>query len=415
MVAEVTMSDQKTKVFFIADKWCGGNRISGLSEWEGNLWASLKVLDLAEVDVFHLDDYHRLWKQRGDVALLEKIEEFQPDIICLITNKMPGSDVNVPEWSTFDRIKNVLKIPLIAIWGDLEHPEQLNITKAMLPYVKYHVATASAAIVARIRHPEKYLYMWVPKNPLVFFDSGQQRDIDLSYIGSPKKDRLARVKYLVSHGVSVIHTGGERGGVHLKTMDYAELFRKSKITLSFSRAVLCHVINARPFEAMLCGAMVLEEESFETLKLYTPFVDYVPFVSNRDMLEKARYYLAHDSERETIARNGLLKTSTHYSAERFWALVISRALDRDTLDTWGQTNPSSENADLSRLPSWRRYKLRALDKICSTPASHTIYSLAKKSVRPFYWRKPIRHLCERILPRSIFHWVLKVKRKFLGL
>src|SRR3989338_1992551 len=404
------MSDQKTKVFFIADKWVNGNQRFGLSEWEGNLWASLKVLYLAEVDVFHLDDYHRLWKQRGDVALLEKIEEFQPDIICLITNKMPGSDVNVPEWSTFDRIKNVLKIPLIAIWGDLEHPEQLNITKAMLPYVKYHVATASAAIVARIRHPEKYLYMWVPKNPLVFFDSGQQRDIDLSYIGSPKKDRLARVKYLVSHGVSVIHTGGERGGVHLKTMDYAELFRKSKITLSFSRAVFCHVINARPFEAMLCGAMVLEEESFETPKLYTPFVDYVPYFSNKDLLEKARYYLMHDEERAMIAHNGHLKTEKLYSAERFWRLLIARALDITTSDPWGRELPRLANVDLSRLSSWQCRKLMMQDLFSTSPPIHWIWFNVNCIVSRVWWKDRINRFLLKTLPSDAYAFLWKLKR-----
>ena len=46
----------KPRVLFIADKWCEGDIKNGLSEWEGNLWKSLQVVNLAEVEVFHFDE-----------------------------------------------------------------------------------------------------------------------------------------------------------------------------------------------------------------------------------------------------------------------------------------------------------------------------------------------------------------------
>lgn len=405
---------KKIKVLFIADKWCAGNFDFGLSEWEGNLWASLKALSLAEVNVFHLDEYYRINGKRGDDALLKRIEDFRPELICLIIYKTPGSDNNVPEWLTLDKIKNIFKIPMIAIWGDLEIKEQVDISKSISSYVKINVATASSAALARIGDPVKYIYMWVPKNPELFNNDGNQRDLDLSYIGTPKEDRLAKIKYLINNSLPVIYTGGERQK-HLTASEYANMYKRSKITLSFSRASYSHVINARPFEAMLCGAMLLEQEGFETAKLFIPFVDYVPYTSDKDLLEKAKYYLAHNEERQKIADNGFAKTSKLYSAERFWRLLTDRSLDKQSSDIWGQKLPSLNNYNLSHMPYWRATKLKILDGICSSRPGFIIYSSLAKGVDRGFWISRFFRICKKILksflPKSIFDEILEKKRR----
>lgn len=418
MVADAAMSNgKKTRVFFIADKWCAGNINFGLSEWEGNLWASLKVQDWAEVVVFNLDEHYRLLKKKGDSALLKKIKEFRPELVCLIIYKMPGSDFNVPEWSTLDEIKDILKIPMVAVWGDLEIQEQVNISKALLPYVKCNAATASEAAVARINNAKKFVYTWVPKNPAVFYDGGQRRNIDISYVGSPKDDRLERVNYLIRHGLPVVYTGGERQE-HLSTMDYAEMFRKSKLTISFSRAVFSHVINARPFEAMLCGAMVLEQDNFETPKLFTPFVDYVPYFSDSDLLEKAKYFLKNDDERRAIAHNGYVKASTLYSAKRFWRFLIDQALGGSNKEACGKKDTKLHAADLTRYPFWRAVRLRSLDRLCSSRAGFFLYFNLHKVANFYYWRRSIAEIVYELLQNNLspkhFDKIKKIKRKVLG-
>ncbi|MBL7057789.1 glycosyltransferase family 1 protein [Patescibacteria group bacterium] len=401
---------EKIKVLFIADKWCAGNIDFGLSEWEGNLWSSLKSLDIAQVDVFHLDDYYRLHNKNGDNALLNKVDDFRPNLIFLIIYRMPGSDKNVPKCSTLDKIKNIFKIPMVAIWGDLEIPEQVSISKMLLPYIEFNVATASSAALARINIPQKYIYMWVPKNKEYFNNTGaNHRDIDLSYVGSPKLDRLAKIRYLEKNNIRVMYGGGERQQ-HFSLEEYANILKRSKITLSFSRATYSHVINARPFEAMLCGTMVLEELNFETPKLYTPFVDYVPYVSKADLLEKAKYYLSHIDEAKIIANNGNKKTETLYSAKRFWDLIINKVLFNESIDNWTSKLPSLNDADLSRLPHKYSKRLKVLDRICRNRISFFIYfNLVKIVDFRFYLSKAIA-LIRAILPDSVYRAVLsKVK------
>lgn len=371
------------KILFIADKWCAGDLNFGPSEWETNLWKSLKSTGLANVELFHFDNYYLQFKKLGDKALINKIGKFHPDMICLIIYKMPGSDFNVPRWETLSKIKNFFKIPVLAIWGDPVIPEQIKISQALLPYTTINGVTESSAAVKRLNNPEKYIYVWVPKDPEFFNDPKKQRDIDISYLGSSKNDRLLYINYLIESNVSIFHGGGEREK-RFSTQEYANILQRSKMTLSFSRSNYSHVINARPFEAMNCGAMVLEEENFETPKLFIPFVDYVPYTNKKDLLEKIRYYLDHNEEREIIAENGYKKVSNLYTAKRFWQLVIERALKTSSRNLNNLLFLKLSN--LSHLSQWTRFKLKFLDVLCSNRLGFKVYKIIMKASKTEYWK-----------------------------
>ena len=133
------------------------------------------------------------------------------------------------------------------------------------------------------------------------------------------------INYLRASGINVYAIGGERHD-HLDVSEYANILRRSKITLGFSRSSSYHVINARAFEATLCGALLLEEEGVETPQMFTPYVDYVPYDSLDDLVVKAKYYLANENARNVIAESGCGKCHVRYSAQHFWQSVFKRAL-----------------------------------------------------------------------------------------
>ena len=402
----------RPKILLICNKWCEGKKLFGLSEWELGVQNSLDATGLADFQIIHLDEYCDSTQQKGDGEVLRKIPEYGPDIVYLIMFQMPGSSVNILDWSTLATIKNDFKIPIVALWGDLALPEQVKISKALLPYVSLNVATELTAALARINRPDKYLYMWVPRDPRVFNNPGKTRDIEMGYVGSPKKDRLKRILYLVKNRIKVVYGGGERQE-HLTTEQYVDRYQRSKIALSFSRASVNHVINARPFEVMLCGAMLLEQESFETMKLYVPYVDYVPYTSKRDMLRKAKYYLSHDAEREKIAQSGERKTEELYSAKRFWQVVIER-----TLDQTSEKSAIIENAippeSLSQLSPATAFRMRFLNSVCSTSVGFFVYKLWHFR----YWQdgvyghiSKLKPLLQKLLPKKVFESLLAQKRK----
>lgn len=303
-------------VLFVCDYYCAGNPKMGTSEWEGNLWASLESTGLANVARFHFDKYYYHYGKRGDEALLEAIERIKPDYVIVVIYKALGGDpvtISLPTLSS-------IKVPIISIWGDLEADEQQALCVALQPFMHKIIATASKSVAERFG----YTYLHVPKDPRMFNNPDKERDIDIVFSGSygyGREERQEAMLHLLNNGIKLIH-GGSEGGDHFTVEEYADRYKRAKLALSFSVARGVNVVNARPFEAMNCGSMLLEQESLELAKLYIPYVDYVPWTDKDDLLKKVQYYLEHEDERKVIAESGCKKTHELYSAKTFWETVL---------------------------------------------------------------------------------------------
>jgi hypothetical protein len=309
----------KPVVMFVGDYFCAGNPSMGLSEWEGNIWSSLESTGLVDVCRFHFDKYYYITGNRGDAALLDRIKSIQPDYIVLIIYKFPGQDQAVMTIETLSKIKKT-NIPIITIWGDLEAEQQRDIAYIVKPFVSKIIGTANKSIVEELG----YQYMHVPKDPRIFYNPNIERDIDVVFSGSyglGRSERQEVLQYLLDNGVKLV-VGGSEGRDHFSTEEYAMRYKRAKIAISFSRAHGINVVNARTFEALSCGAMLIEQDSPELCKLFEENKEFVMWKTKIDLLEKIRYYLQHHEERYSIARSGQEKCQEQYSAKKFWEEAI---------------------------------------------------------------------------------------------
>ena len=306
----------KPVVMFVGDYFCAGSPSMGISEWETNIWSSLESTGLADVARFHFDKYYYHTGERGDAALLQRIESIKPDLIVLIIYKFPGQDPAVMTLDTLSKIKT----PIITVWGDLEAQQQRDIAFIVKPYVKKIIGTASKDIVEGLG----YQYMHVPKDPRIFNNPNKERDIDVVFSGSyglGREERQEVLQYLLDNGVKLV-VGGSEGRDHFTTEEYADRYKRAKIAISFSRAHGVPVLNARPFEAMACGAMLIEQDSPEIGKLFEENKDFKMWKTKVDLLETIRYYLSHEEERSQISQNGQRKIEDSYSASKFWSSAL---------------------------------------------------------------------------------------------
>ena len=74
---------------------------------------------------------------------------------------------------------------------------------------------------------------------------------------------------------------------------------------------------------MRAGAMVLSEESDVVNQWVEPYVDYVPFNTNAELVQRARYYLEHEDERLKIASQGYRRVMAEYSSEVLGPKMLS--------------------------------------------------------------------------------------------
>lgn len=94
-----------------------------------------------------------------------------------------------------------------------------------------------------------------------------------------------------------------------------KIFRLSKINLNFTSKPIRTGIPLRLWDILGAGGFVLTNYQSEIPEYFEVGKDLDIFASEEELVEKIRYYLEHEEEREEIARNGYQKAKEKYSLE----------------------------------------------------------------------------------------------------
>jgi len=86
--------------------------------------------------------------------------------------------------------------------------------------------------------------------------------------------------------------------------DYRQAVCGAKIALGFLSSLNRDTYTSRNFEVPAMGTMMLSQYTDDLNRLFDEGVDVEFFRSPEELLRKARHYLGHEDERETLARAG---------------------------------------------------------------------------------------------------------------
>jgi spore maturation protein CgeB len=112
------------------------------------------------------------------------------------------------------------------------------------------------------------------------------------------------------------------------------MFSQSRLSLGFATAGDSHRaetrlrhLRLREFEAPMSGALYLTEDQPELAEYFTPGREVLTYTDRDDLLDQARFYLAHQELAERIRRAGLERarrehTWQHRFAELFATLGL---------------------------------------------------------------------------------------------
>lgn len=322
----------KPHFLFIATKWVNGNPELGMGSCPQILWGPLEASGFGTYDYFLVDEYYFTHRKPCDGALIKFCERIGPDIIILVW--WPGAPNHLnPALETLYRMRKNLEIPIVAIWFDTWADWLVEVAEKILPLVDLAVVTDSIRHFAHTSRPDKYLNLLPATDTRIFYDPQRPRDINISFNGGVGSypDRISGIQALRENGIEVVKTGGQLED-HLSIEEYARVFMRSKITLNFSRSGEKLTLKGRLLEATLCGAMLLESENPETTRWFEPMVEYVSFRDEKDLVDKARYYLEHDSERMEVAMKGKKKAQELCQGKNFWGKILSQVQSKRLFD-----------------------------------------------------------------------------------
>jgi len=239
---------------------------------------------------------------------------------------------------------------------------QLHLVQQISPHYDWCLVPEKFRLKDYAAMDAQPIYCQEAANPNVYKPYDVSLEFDVTFLGQKYGDRPTYIHRLIEEGVDVRVWGPnwrdpprrslqwlrvlrrakrtllgqpwtdiplDRCGPPLSDEEYVKMYSRSKISLGFSRVAGDHAggepikqVRLRDFEAPMSGAFYMVEYFDELTDFFEPGKEIVCFTDPEDLVEKVRYYLAHDDERERIRHVGLLRARSEHTWHKRFEMVF---------------------------------------------------------------------------------------------
>jgi len=169
---------------------------------------------------------------------------------------------------------------------------------------------------------------------------------DVSFVGNNAWKRDVFVKKFKNLGIEVATFGRGWDSGHIPFDQMLNIFNSSKINLNFSQVgpESTKQLKGRIFEIAMCGGFVLTEYVPEIERFFKLNREIVCFESVQEAVNKIKYYLANNHERQAIAQAGRERAQRNYS----WSNTLPHVFEEieKDIEINGRPNISPDNAEV---------------------------------------------------------------------
>ncbi|MCL4552172.1 MAG: glycosyltransferase [Candidatus Marsarchaeota archaeon] len=244
---------------------------------------------------------------------------------------------------------------------------QFHLVEEIAPAYHYCLVPEKFRLADYRRIGANPIYCQEAANPNIYRPFDLPREFDVTFVGQRYGNRPAYVSCLLDAGMDVRVWGPfwqqapmpisrwrligstakstlrgrkpawvarvpqDRCGPPLSDDELIKMYSRSKISLGFSMLAGSpsdgapnKQVRLRDFEAPMSGAFYLVEYFEELAEFFEPDKDIVCFDSPEEAVEKTRYYLAHDSERERIRHAGLNRARSEHTWHKRFEMVFQQ-------------------------------------------------------------------------------------------
>ena len=305
---------KKRKLLFAP--WSGNNKnYAAYQAWYSplkNIFEEIIIFDPQE-NIYHYGQYEMNKK------FLELIEKEKPDYIFFLL---------IYDEFYIDTLLKIREIsPLtrtINFFGDDDSLYD-NFSRFYSLIIDYHLVSQVENIVRYRKDKIERVFPSFAVNTERFYQMNLEKVYDVTFIGSPKEDRYKIIKFLKDSGINIkiFGTGWSKyadlneiyGGV----LDYESLVKvinQSKININFTknRLGIPH-FKSRLFEIASCKSFMISEYYSGYMRMLKKDIELVMFKDEYDLLDKIKYYLKNENEREKIAELAYKKVIKYYTQD----------------------------------------------------------------------------------------------------
>ncbi len=148
-------------------------------------------------------------------------------------------------------------------------------------------------------------------NPFTYPAKIRSKSREISFIGSSGSDRSDMIEKIRQCGVPIdVFGNGWHEDSYLSFYDMVNIIGQSKINLDLPHAdvITSGQIARRIFEIAGCRGFIITHPAGCPGEFYEPDKEVVCAASTEELIDKCRYYLVHEREREAIALRGYDRT-----------------------------------------------------------------------------------------------------------
>lgn len=244
--------------------------------------------------------------------LLAQIKEYKPDILYVL-------DVNFIVPAFLSAVKKYVKMVVGQIASLLPPPKYLKSYDLIISSLPHYVEKFRKMGI-------KSEYMKLAFEPLILEKLSEDKDhkYEVTHIGSYGSIHNERNELLeeVARKVKVDFWGYgidnlKKDSLILKNyhgecwgIDMYNILYNSKITLTkhITKVAGNYANNARLYEATGCGTLLLVDKKDNLGEIFKIGKEVVVYENTNDLVNKIKYYLSHNEEREKIAKAGQKRT-----------------------------------------------------------------------------------------------------------
>jgi len=312
-----------------------------------NFQKPLEKLGHAVLPFDFIEVMHAHGRQEMNWKLLATVKEYLPDIVFFV----PHTDQFIPE--IVDEIGR-LAITLGYFFDDMWRIEYSRFWARHFNFV----TTSDVNGLQKFRDAgfTNVIYSPFACNTEVYCKRNFPKLYDVTFVGQYHPHREWYLNYLKKDGVNVRVWGMGWPSSMINLKDMINIFNQSRINLNLSNCVSWDIrylfapfppikrtlrawrqavhaisradmktveqVKGRHFEINACGGFQLSYYVEGLERMYSIGEEIALFVSPEDLIEKTRYYLKHEEEREAIAKRGYERTLRDHTMEERFAYLF---------------------------------------------------------------------------------------------
>ena len=307
------------RILYVAPRYDYGNAMRGLSIEENYFFHTLLSLghEIVRFDPLEIMQKHN--RALMNEMLLETEYRYAPDLVFTVLFK------DELDYTTIKEISDSRRAITINWFCD-DHWRFNDFSRFWAPYYHWVVTTAKAAVPKYLATGSQnvILSQWACNHRL-YYRIPMPKLYDVTFVGQPHGNRREIIWRLREAGLDVRVWGFGWEAGRISQLQMVRIFNQSRININLSNASVPagKQIKGRNFEIPGSGGFLLTDQVENLEDFYEIGKEIVCFSDVADLIDKAKYYLGHEVERNEIAERGYCRTIKDHTfdarfKEIFW-------------------------------------------------------------------------------------------------